>query len=292
MLASLVTAIATSCAIVTFSSCSSKDCHDEETMQEAAALYQEKRYEDAYRLYKKISMRCPQLAEAHFRLGLIDVIQRNFGQAADHFREVVKRDPGNVTAWRQLAEACSKTRRFKEAAQAFARVYELSHDIQFKEKQGQALLSNGDTDGAKKIFESAVLEDPTNHGSLFYLGNIYRQQGNIDKASRYYEAAIKIKQAMVEAYINLASIRYSQGRYQDAVDLLEKALEEVPLDAPNDPMVRYNLGLSYLKLGNTQKALEHFDKFLALSPEGKNAKEVKEVVQRLRVPHASQAEGM
>lgn len=275
-------------AFVTIPSCRGKECEKPEALEQARRAFAEKKYEDVYALYEEVARACPKSGEALINLGVLDLMSQRYDKAIERFSSRLRIEPSDAGTWRRLAEACMRAKRYGEAARAYGRAYELTKDLSYRELEGQAALSAGDRDKARGIFESVLLEDPLRHGALFFLGNIHREGGALDKAARFYEAAIRIKPAMVEAYINLASIRYGEGRYEDAVGLLEKAMKEVPLDAPGDPMVRYNLGLAYLKLGDKDKAVENFRRFLALSPEGKNAKEVRETLARLGVKQSEE----
>ncbi len=57
---------------------------------------------------------------------------------------------------------------------------------------------------------------------------------------------------------------------------------EVPLERAQDPMVRLNLGLCYVKLKNYEKAMGHFEAFLKLSPEGEKAEKVRAILRDLK----------
>jgi tetratricopeptide (TPR) repeat protein len=52
------------------------------------------------------------------------------------------------------------------------------------------------------------------------------------------------------------------GRARDAIPLHEKAISL----SPDNPFFYYNLGVSYLVLGNSEKALEQKEKLLQLDP--------------------------
>jgi tetratricopeptide (TPR) repeat protein len=52
------------------------------------------------------------------------------------------------------------------------------------------------------------------------------------------------------------------GRARDAIPLHEKAISL----SPDSPFFYYNLGVSYLILGNMEKALEQKEKLLQLDP--------------------------
>jgi tetratricopeptide (TPR) repeat protein len=258
-------------------------CAEGARLEEAARLVRANRHDEAYALYKRIVSTCPDSPEALLHLGVLEFMKSNYSGAAHYFSESLRHDPMNADTWQRLGRTRLKLHRFKEAAQAFRQSFEIEPDMSVKLKEGSAELEAGDTDKARIIFESMILEDPLQHGALYFLGNIHRAEGYTDKAARFYEAVIKLHPSTVEAYVNLASIRYAEGRYDEAASLLEKTLVEVPLSAPYDPMVRLNLGLCYLHLKDDEKAKGHFQGFLNLSPEGENAEKVKAILKNLEI---------
>jgi LysM repeat protein len=74
-----------------------------------------------------------------------------------------------------------------------------------------------------------------------------------------------------------ADSKSAQGDYERAVNLYEAALD----DSPRGAEVHYKLALLYDdKLNDPVGALHHFKRYLALSPNGRHAKEVKDSIQR------------
>lgn len=269
--------------------CSSTDtesgtgkCPGEARLEEALGLVRANRHDEANELYREILSTCPESAEALFRLGVLEFMKSDYEGAAHHFSESLRHDPMNADAWQRLGRTRLKQERFKEAARAFRESFQIQPDMSVKLKEGSSELAAGDTNAAKRVFETMIMEDPLQHGALYFLGNIHRAEGETDKAAGLYEAAIKAHPSLVEAYVNLASIRYSQGRYDEAASLLEKTLVAVPFSAPYDPMVRLNLGLCYVKLKNYEKAIGHFEAFLELSPEGEKAEKVRAILRDLK----------
>ena len=238
------------------------------------------RHDEANELYREILSTCPESPEALFRLGVLEFMISDYEGAAHHFSESLRHDRMNADAWQRLGRTRLKQKRFKEAARAFRESFQIQPDMSVKLKEGSFELASGDTNAAKRVFETMIMEDPLQHGALYFLGNIHRAEGETDKAAGLYEAAIEAHPSLVEAYVNLASIRYSQGpRYDEAASLLEKTLVEVPFSAPYDPMVRLNLGLCYVELKNYEKAMGHFEAFLKLSPEGEKAEKVRAILE-------------
>jgi tetratricopeptide (TPR) repeat protein len=74
-----------------------------------------------------------------------------------------------------------------------------------------------------------------------------------------------------------ADNKSAQGDYERAVNLYEAALD----DSPRGAEVHYKLALLYDdKLNDPVSALHHFKRYLALSPNGPHAKDVKESIKR------------
>jgi len=256
-------------------------CAEEARLEEAASLVRANRHDEAYALYKRILNTCPDSPEALFHLGVLEFMKADYEGAAHHFSESLRKDPMNADAWQRLGRTRLKQQRFEEAAHAFRQSFEIQPDMAVKLKEGIAELAAGDTDSARRIFEAMILEDPLQHGALFFLGNIHRAEGDTNKAAKFYEAAIKLHPSLVEAYVNLASIRYADGRYDEAASLLEKTLVEVPLSAPSDPMVRLNLGLCYLQMKDHEKAKENLRVYMKFAAEGEDKDKVRGILNQL-----------
>jgi LysM repeat protein len=74
-----------------------------------------------------------------------------------------------------------------------------------------------------------------------------------------------------------AENKSAQGDFERAVRLYEAAFD----DSPRDAEVHYKLALLYDdKLGDPVSALHHFRRYLALSPNGPHAKDVKDSIKR------------
>ena len=104
---------------------------------------------------------------------------------------------------------------------------------------GQEELQEGHYDEAERLFRSAVeragqLEDqPLLATSLSYLGLLYHQQGQYDKAEPLYQRALVIAEKALGAehpttagsLNNLAALYLQKGNYTQAEPLYQRALE-------------------------------------------------------------------
>lgn len=253
-----------------------------ELLDRGLALIQAGDYGSARSVYAEVLAREPENPEALYRMGILSFLNRDFSGAASYLEAALKADPARQDAWKRLGDVYTKLERFKEAARSYGRACRIEYRRSIREREGLAWLSARDLERARKIFESLLLEDPRDSHAAYYLGNVLLAMGDPAHAERCYQAAILLKPDLVEAYVNLASIRFNEGKFTEAAGLLEKTFEVSPQSAPYDPKVLLNLGLSLWKAGERQKAETHFKKYLGLCPQCAKAAEVKSL---LDAPH-------
>jgi len=115
--------------------------------------------------------------------------------------------------------------------------------------------------------------------SLIKKGNKKFSEKKWDEAaSRYSEAQIK-KPESAEIYFNLGDTLYKQGKFKEARQLHEKALDLD--DGELKPKIFYNMGNSDFRLGQFEKALQNYESALKLIPEDEDAKFNYEFVKKL-----------
>jgi tetratricopeptide (TPR) repeat protein len=123
----------------------------------------------------------------------------------------------------------------------------------------------GRMDEAERGFKSVVQLHPELGGPHANLGVIYRQANKLPEAVAELELAVKASPRQ-PVYFNQLGITYRlQGQFVKAREAYERAVD---LDA-NYAAATLNLGiLSDLYLWDGQRALELYDRYLALTPGG------------------------
>ena len=126
-------------------------------------------------------------------------------------------------------------------------------------------LAAGRTADAERAFVSLTKSDPDLAGPHANLGLIYRQAGKLDQSIAELEQATKLSPQQ-PAYFNQLAITYRfKGEFANARAAYEKAVE---LDG-NYAQAHLNLAILLdLYLGDGRSALEHYERYLALSPAG------------------------
>lgn len=118
---------------------------------------------------------------------------------------------------------------------------------------------------AERGFKSVVQFHPELGGPHANLGVIYRQASKLPEAVAELELAVKASPRQ-PVYFNQLGITYRlNGQFAKAREAYERAIE---LD-PNYAAATLNLGiLSDIYLWDGKRALELYDRYLALSPGG------------------------
>ncbi|MCT4620811.1 MAG: tetratricopeptide repeat protein [Marinisporobacter sp.] len=164
------------------------------------------------------------------------------------------------------------------------------------------LVKEKNYDKAKTLLKKSIDESPQNGDLYFLLGNVYRNEEKYEDALGYYYSAIEKYPNLKEGYNNIAGIYMLQGEYDNAMEVLEEGLGQFPQfselifkkaqlvffqdkyeesiklmesisDKDNYVDTYRIMGICYLQLGNSHKALENLKIYLNKTPDGFTGRE-------------------
>ena len=132
-------------------------------------------------------------------------------------------------------------------------------------------LTNADLSDTQRTLLLDVLEEyvgaqmtnadhPSAHTNV---GNVRLQQGNLGVAELAYRDALRIDSTFVPAHLNLADLYRALGSEGEARRTLEVGLDI----APNDADLNHSLGLTLVRLGETEASLERLTFAAESAPE-------------------------
>ncbi|MFH1360023.1 MAG: tetratricopeptide repeat protein [Candidatus Omnitrophota bacterium] len=127
-------------------------------------------------------------------------------------------------------------------------------------QKGEQFFSQGNYSKAIEYYEKAIELDPNNAEAFNKLGLAYKETHmDLAEVAWYFKAAMDIDPKNTEAYVNLARAYYGLGRFDEAIDVCQKALTV----NPQDGSAQLSLAWTYL-LGKQepQKAIYYFNKIL------------------------------
>jgi tetratricopeptide (TPR) repeat protein len=209
-----------------------------------------KTFERALKLVPNHPTALAELARLH--LGGADY--RGYAQAREREAQV-QSDP--VRAANALVEAAAVYRDQlndpTKAKECFGRAYELDPRsrpavaglLRFAEDEGRWEVAHAL--GQKRL---EVIDDANDKAdALVALARAAQKQGNGDEAHALLDEAVALVPSHVAAVEALADLEFSAGRYQEAEELLERALDAVKDDAEKSGRIHYRMGECFDRLG-------------------------------------------
>ncbi len=127
----------------------------------------------------------------------------------------------------------------------------------------QDLLQNGQTGRAVTMLEAALVFDPDSLPLLTTLGLAHQQAGQGERASAFLERALGQSATHVPALVALAATRLREGNIEAARELAGRAALEAP-DLPQPHLIAANIALSD---GRDDDAIAALERALAIAPE-------------------------
>ncbi len=213
--------------------------------------------------------------------------------------KTLPKDNKNLTDQKVLALASLKRRNYKQAMEEIAAAEKIDMtDPEVYLIRGIILFAIQDNEGAEKSYKTAIEYDENYTEAHFNLCGLYLQQkkyddafvhcqkaaadrlykskdralttigviyfnkGDLDRAEEYFEQSLKVNPALVYTHNELGKLYVAQGKLADAVEEFQIAVTGYPVYDE----AHYNLGITYLKLKETYKACNSFNKVLEISP--------------------------
>ena len=281
------------------------------------------RFLEAERLAADAVRLRPQDAAAHSALGLVHLHAARAEQAAACFQRAHRLDPNNGEPHYHMGFALEHLGRDLEAIAAFRRALALrpGHGVAL-ERLGILLLNRGQRTEAIDCFWRVARSEPETLRGGLCRAKALVEEGRLEDAEIDMRATIATHPDRTEANRFLAAVLRQQGRFEEALPLLEQATEGSPGQAalsyydltvskrvteedrpmldqmqallsygPLQPLARmrvhYGLGKASDDLGDYAAAMRHFDSANRIAARGKpfNRAQFGAGVQRLIATH-------
>jgi len=150
--------------------------------------------------------------------------------------------------------------------------------------QGIQLAKRGSYKEAQELFEQAIEIAPDLPHPRISLSNILVREGRYSQAEFQLKKALELNldnKTQQDAWNNLASIRFEQKRYGEAIALLKKAISVYKPDHE----IFYNIAISFEQLGGWEDALDYFNRSSKAFTNSKAEIGIKCVEQRMWQSH-------
>lgn len=188
------------------------------------------RTDEARSIFNEVLKTFPNDIDAHFGLAEIELFDGKFSGAETQYVEALKRQNTNRKALLSLALVCAETKRFSQA---------------------------------EKYLKQAI-QYYSGEPEVHYLSAIvYFMKGDLKNAEKHARIAVEIKGDYEKAYELLASVLYSQKRYNEVIDLCDYLISK----NRRNGSAWYLKGIANSKLGDEAQAIEIWSTGLSVQPQ-------------------------
>jgi tetratricopeptide (TPR) repeat protein len=233
------------------------------TLQDAAALHNKGRFQEAERLYRIVLGADDRNFDALYRLGLIRLQQGRFGDAAKLFRRATKVDRGSADAHHHLAVALSGLDCDEEAIERYRKALAIKPDLaEAHNNLAHTLQRSGRMEQAITHYGNALAIRPDYPEARNNLGIALQALGRSAEAMAQYEMALAARPRYADAHKNLGNLLGAARRYAEAAAHYQAALSI----RPNDFESHAALGNILRWLDRPDGAIAHYGKALSINP--------------------------
>lgn len=250
----------------------------------------------ASRLYKSLLAEDSSNIELLFALGNLYIKASDDENALRYFEQIVTFSPNNIEAYINMGGIFRRLKRYEESIVILNKALDLGADKnEVNYNLGFTYKVMGEDKQACECFESVISNNPTDVLAYNHLGSIYASKKDYQKSISIYKKALQIDPNHPILQFNLGKSYVSIHQDADAFIAFESALKAKPnwVDAvkeyvllllkysktkeasdillnclnvnPDDYMLYYYLGTTYLFQSDFNKAIKSLEKALAIN---------------------------
>jgi tetratricopeptide (TPR) repeat protein len=188
----------------------------------------------------------------------------NRWKAAAQYRAATQLDATQPEPYKALGDSflIQPRRLYDQAIEAYAKAIELRPFFADAHVGlGDARAAKGDTDGAIKAYQQALVYNAVNPRVHLSLGKIYfSEKGLYYESVNAYKKAIDLDPASVDARMGLGEVYEDKGLWKEAADEYRRVIE---LDGKHTGAM-YNLAIVYEKT-DPREAIAQWERYIALA---------------------------
>jgi len=255
-------------ALLTLVVCMGGDCsrarvESMNKMNEGVIAAQQKRYQDASKLFDSAGVIDPQNHQVFWNQAIVHMELRKYDRAKEDLQKAIAVNPGSAPYQEKLGTVMLETEDFTGAKGAFEKAISLEPGL-FKAyyKLAQVDEALDDQQSALKHYSEAISKGPRFLEAYNALGRLYADLDYLDQSVQVLTEALKVALPGTEEEANahhlLGTVLQQQKKYDAAVTEFRAALNVVP--GMRDAL--FSLGWTYDLMGNKEEAKRYLKKFV------------------------------
>ncbi len=236
---------------------------DQASIDMAAAYEALGDYGQAIEIYKKLVADEDSKVTVLQRLIQLLIQQRRYSDALEYLQVAVDAGYGGLETMRKIGLLHMELEQFDEAIDVFTGMLEKDPALhQVRLYLGMALEESGDLDAAAAEFQKIPRDSSSYVDAVGHISFILKEQGKPEQAVETLRKAIADSPEQLEFYLNLSSLYESLQKGADALALLFDAEKKFTAE----PRLQFRIGVLYDKLGNRPESIERMKRVIELNP--------------------------
>jgi tetratricopeptide (TPR) repeat protein len=233
---------------------------DNKDIAKAAELEKEEKLDEAERLYRQILTRDPDNVSAMRLWAGLGIKQKRYADAEVILKQAVEVAPGFSRAWTDLVTVQYEQEKFADSIKSAKRLIKLEPRV----PNGHLLLASafaaaGHHQDAVESFDNALEIAPDHVGALCGKGHVYRTIGDQDGAIAAFRRSIKANPLFAEPYWGLANLKTFRFEDSEVEDMLA-LVGDVRIPPEGQVELNNALGLEFDGRGEYDRAFEFIDR--------------------------------
>jgi tetratricopeptide (TPR) repeat protein len=239
----------------------------ERALQYAMANVKNKNFDEAQRVLENIVGEDSTQLNAMFVLGTLFEVKKDTAQAIKIYHRILSENPDYEDALSNLYRIYRSEKNWNGVDQTYQPLVAMdSSNSQARVILAESYYYQEKYDSAKAVLEPVLKDNDFRPAALELLGRIAFEEALFDQAENYFTLLTQENPRNRYGWILLAVIYNREKKYQNSIDVLQRALTI----HSNDPDLLGMYGSTLSEAGREQQALEPLEKAVKLDPNSTN----------------------
>lgn len=237
-----------------------------------ASLYAEqKRFAEANEVYLLGIENCPDSSDLHNNYGVFLVDTGEGEQAAAHYQHAVRLKPAHYVAMVNLGRLLRSSNENKEAELWYKRALQVTRKVDILTPLGALYYNTGRYEEALQVYREAATMHPDSTDIWLALAQVLAMAGRPKEAEKMTLGIISRQGSCIECYRLLSAIHSKRGNYTEALDALDKALQQNPSDLAVRAELHFSMGNQLREMNLLDRAFQSYKLAVELKPDQSQA---------------------
>ncbi|XP_031687693.1 protein O-mannosyl-transferase TMTC1 [Oncorhynchus kisutch] len=246
--------------------------HFADAYSSLASLYAEqKRFAEANDVYLQGIESCPDSSDLHNNYGVFLVDTGEGDLAAAHYQHAVRLKPVHYVAMVNLGRLLRSSSENKEAESWYKKALQVTRKVDILTPLGALYYNTGRYEEALQVYREAATLQPDSTDIWLALAQVLAMAGRSKEAEKMTLGIISKQGNCIECYRLLSAIYSKRGNYTEALDALDKALLQNPIDMSVRAELHFSKGNQLREMNQLDRAFESYKLVVELKPDQSQA---------------------